>query len=466
MFGETFFFRILVALTAWLALAQAWAKPCRDLLGSQAPALDINKPTIVIVDAYSSGRFLAPAFYDAGYQVIHIHSAGVPAISGFVQTFFPGNFTLDIPHRGNIAETLRALSPLTDIRAVETGADSGVLFTDELRYALQSRFPSLPNDGINIARKHKFFQNEELARHGVDSALQLKTGRFNEALAWTLEQNLFESHAGKVVVKPMLSGGTDGVHFAAQELELKKAFANLIGKPDEFGQINHEVLLSEYLEGIEYVINGRVSDGHVVITGIWQYTKRMSAEGHRLIYDHDVLLPFEGKIQASLVDYSLRVLGALGMNNSNFHLEVKRVPKRGNVAVEMNARMMGSGQPSLEEIATGHSQVDRTVLSIQNLPAFKSVRSGYTIKKHAMMVSIANYVEGGLLRPEAAALVTGLPGYVHHSFQFKPGEPMSKTIDMASSVGDVWLAHENPRQLARTLQAIRDLERRGAFTSH
>ncbi len=468
LFRLSFLFSITFVF--WLAQAADLDGDCSvlDLPVSSwpAPVLDPLKPTVIVVDGYSSGRLLAPAFRDVNFQIIHVHSRGRPAQEKYERTFVRQDYDLDVAYLGDLNEIIQQLSPLKNIVGVVPGADSGGLFADQLALALKQVHPTLPANGIQLGRKNKYLQGEVLRASGIDVALQIKTADVATALTWVDSKRLLRIGPKAVVVKPINSAGTEDVFICTTTDEIVKAIRHIVSKPDEFGHPNEEALIQEYLPGDEYVVNTTSRSGRHLVTDIWLYKKRSSADGKRLVYDHDILLPFEGEMQSLLIDYTLNVIKALNAETGNGHTEIKMVPGRGPVLVEFNNRMMGSNQPLIVERATGHSQVDRTVLAFSNPEIFAELKSGYEIKKEAAVVTISNWTPGVVLRPEAIDMLKAIKGYQYHSFSYSFGQTLEVTNNMTTAVGDVFLLCDSPQQLQESIAAIRHLEASGKLFQH
>jgi hypothetical protein len=469
---------IVTSGTIGAQTATATGNECTDALRRVDPVPEhapSAQPTIVIVDGYSSGRYLAPAFKSAGFQVIHVHSSGKPPFESFAQTFIPATYDFDFkrdPETDRTEATLLGqLSRFTQIVAVIPGADSGVLFAHRLSHSLKERFPELPINPLAAVLKNKFRMGERIKEDGLNGPLQLKTSRVDAAIQWVQAQKLFDK-GGKVVVKPLKSGGTDGIFVCDQFYLIRHAFDQILNKPDELGQINKELLIQEYLQGTEYVVNTTSRDGHHHVTDMWVYRKRLSPDGKRALYDSDQLIPYEGEIQTQLIAYTTQVLNALSVSQGNAHTEIKMVPERGPVLIEMNHRMVGSGLPALVHLALGQSQVDTTLLAVKAPQAFKELPVGYRIQKHVAIMTLANLSgDKRNLASNFSELLAQLPGYHQHSVSaqalgaIEKGLPLPLTIDLDSSVADVWFAHQDEATLQQSMARLRELEKSGALFS-
>ncbi len=419
-------------------------------------------PTVLIVDGYSSGRFLAPAFRRQGIQVVHIHSIGAPPKANYINTFYPQNFDLDLK---GAPESLAAIPLLRGLNliAVLPGADSGVLYADFLGAHLKPHLPNLPINGIEPARKDKFLMAEALKQRGIDVILQERVRNVEAALEWIQANKLFQSPSGLVVIKPLKSASGEGVSFCRTEKDVRDAFDKLLNHRDEFGQMNSSLLVQEFLPGDEYVVNTTSRDGFHVVTDIWKYHKPFAPDVTNLVYSLDTLLPSDGDEQNLLLSYNLRILSGLGIKNGNSHNEIKIVPGRGPVLVESNNRMMGSGLPELVELATGHSQIDRTVLAFTAPEEFLKLPPRYRLQKHAAVVTFSNFETSGQLDPIAAEKLRAIPGYVKHSFNVEPGQALPVTRDLNSALGDVWIITNTAVELQNSIRLVRELESSGAF---
>ena len=114
---------------------------------------------------------------------------------------------------------------------------------------------------------------ETVRQNGLRAVKQLKSSNLNEILHFITEWN---PTPFKVIVKPLDSAGSDGVTLCLNINEVQKSFANLYGKLNGLGITNQNVLIQEYLEGDEYVIDIVSKDGVHKVIGIWIYDRRVS----------------------------------------------------------------------------------------------------------------------------------------------------------------------------------------------
>ena len=109
-----------------------------------------------------------------------------------------------------------------------------------------------------------------------------------------------------VVVKPIESGGSDGVHKCDNLDQVKAAFDNVNGAINALGMVNEGILVQEFLDGSEYVIDSVSRDGVHKVVAVWVYEKR-SANGADFVYFGVYLCPAAGAVMDQLLDYGAKV---------------------------------------------------------------------------------------------------------------------------------------------------------------
>ena len=154
------------------------------------------------------------------------------------------------------------LNAIGDIKHVVAGAESGVELADAL-----SEFMGLTTNGTtnSQARRDKYIMGECIRSAGVRAVKQLKTSKWGEVEAYIRAWN---PQPFKVILKPVDSAGSDGVTLCKSMEECRKAFGNIIGKTNVLGLVNEQLLVQEYLEGTEYVVDMVSRKGS---TSVWPY---------------------------------------------------------------------------------------------------------------------------------------------------------------------------------------------------
>lgn len=108
------------------------------------------------------------------------------------------------------------------------------------------------------------------------------------------------------------------------------------------------MLIQEYLDGIEYVVDSQSSGGKNVLAAVWEYSKKKEAKTGSITYEYTKLLPAKGEIQDQIVSYVWKCLEALGIRYGPSHAEVF-MTSSGPCLVEVGNRLHGSWGPKMAE---------------------------------------------------------------------------------------------------------------------
>ncbi len=104
-----------------------------------------------------------------------------------------------------------------------------------------------------------------------------------------------------------------------------------------------QVLLEEYVDGVEYYVNGQVdAHGVVVVTRVGRY-ERISVNGKANVEVGTSTVHTDDPAFDRLAAYAVEVVQATGLRRSPFHLEAK-VDDRGPCLIEVAARLVGGGE--------------------------------------------------------------------------------------------------------------------------
>jgi hypothetical protein len=219
-----------------------------------------------------------------------------------------------------IAEKLLKLGQT--IGAVIAGAETGVELADRLSHHL-----GLRTNGVLLteARRNKFTMGETIRRAGIRAAKQLKAKTWAEIESFLTEWN---PNPYRVVLKPVESAGSEDVVLCHDITEVQVAFGRIMGKVNGLGLLNNEVLVQEYLEGQEYVVDMVSRDGVHKVVALWECDRRDTnhtsflCHGLRLVSPDEVNSHSEGSYQ-QLVAYQHKVLTTLGIFNGPSHGKLK-----------------------------------------------------------------------------------------------------------------------------------------------
>ena len=419
---------------------------------------------VIVVDTFSTGAMVAHQFMQLGAKVICVLSS--EELGGLLE-LLPEGVNLDFA--ATIVKTPDiSLSELVakvqsvggPISCVVPGAETGVELADQL-----SEHLGLMTNGtlLSDARRNKYVMGETVRSAGIRAVKQLKATKWTDIQAYLEE---WRPEPFKVIVKPIDSAGSDGVTLCRSMEEARKAFGDIIGKTNVLGLVNESVLVQEYLEGQEYVIDMVSRDGEHKVVAVWAYDRRPANGAHFVAFGQR-LLTIDDEHVKELVAYQRRVCTALGILNGPSHGEVKWF-KGEPVLVEVGARCHGAEGlwTPVADAVYGYNQVGCTVAAYTNaeeyakLPAQVSTRNAY-----GRLLFLISYVAGTVQNYNIAALdeIRAFESFIALEMFVDKGSLVRPTKDCLSWGGVVKLAHESDEVLDREYERIRELEISGIF---
>jgi biotin carboxylase len=410
-----------------------------------------DRPTVVMVDAYSPTTRLVRAFRDAGCAVVRLQSTVTPP------PFYRRGlilYELDgvLVHEGDLAATVQAVAALRPV-AVVAGGEMGVELADAVSEAL-----ALATNGTarSAARRDKYLQVETVRAAGLQATPQMLVTRAEDLAAW------HRAVGGRVVVKPVRSAGNDGVQFCDTPDRSVAAFRALQGTTDLFGARNDAVLAQVYLSGTEYVVNTVSRDGRHRVTDVWRYAK-ISANGVSDRVSGALSVGPEEPVRADLVDYTLQVLDTLGVRHGPAHAEVMLTPQ-GPCLVEVGARLCGADTAAYATLSAGESQVEWTVDAYLHPDRFlaRSDRPHRPVGS-AAMAFLTSPVTGTLRSYPLLPQVRALPSFHDVQLAVHPGDRLPLTVDDTTEPMLIGLTHPSADVVARDFATLLYLDGHGFY---
>lgn len=407
----------------------------------------MTRPVAAIVDAYTAGQYLVPAFRALGASVVHVQStpkliASMPAPDFSVYDELIVN---DDPER-----TAARLAQLPVV-CVVAGMEPGVLLADRLSDTL-----GLPTNGALSAplRRDKHAMIEALRATGLHCARQIKSSDPEAILAWASREGPFP-----YVVKPTDSAATDSVFICRTPADLDQAVREVRGRKTIYDKLNDEVLVQSFLEGEEYVVDMVSYAGSRYVCGVWQYNKRI-AVGNHPIYDTERLLPADDTTVRELIDYTNAALDALNVRFGPSHAEVIRTPK-GPALVEVGTRMAGNMHPGFHDHCAGANQADLTALALLSPADFLRSYGGTTYhRRHEAVCYLTPTTLDGVVTGIDEAVVgeiKALKTVFLLNVKNKVGDRLRSTVDLFSSTLRVFMTADNHDDIAEDYRSVQEL---------
>eukprot|EP01038_Epipyxis_sp_PR26KG_P016284 gene16284-22181_t len=342
--------------------------------------ISLSKPKIyaqdavIIVDTFSTGAMLADIVYKMGYKVICVLSGDLKDLLemipegldfSFVETFVCNVQVEPIIALETLLSQIQSVS--LNIVAVIAGAETGVELADMLSESLNLR---TNGTALSEARRNKYVMGETIRAAGIRAVKQLRASTWGEIEKWINEWN---PTPFKVIVKPVDSAGSDDVTLCHSIGEVQSAFGNIMGKINGLGIVNRAVLVQEYLEGLEYVVDIVSKDGVHKVVAMWVYDRR-PANGAGFVCFGQRILSADEPNCAEIIEYQKKVITALGIKNGPTHGEVKWFNNE-PVLVEVGARCHGGDGLwiKISDECFGFNQAQSTVDAYLNPEKFNLI---------------------------------------------------------------------------------------------
>ena len=470
-------------------------------------SVSVAAATVVLVDPVSTGVMLQQRLFRAGYRIILVWSDRTSPIvrqQHYTKSgCSPQDFAAIIVHRpcddlgGGIKETITGIleacgsSDVSTSKGIVTavccGSEYGVLLEDEIATELNKVLETthLKPSGMALTQTKvdKHAQASRIRKAGLD-AVREELAFEDEDVASFL--NAYHAHGDHnkttplaVVVKPQTGAGSVGVMFCRSEQAVWDGFHAILAGEHKanygkrYKHYKHAgVLLQEYLNGTEYIVNMVVMDGVIKTTATWKYDKRPYNTASFVCFSKElvVLSDDDEPHLKDIVEYAENVTRALDFTNGALHAEVMYVEGRGPVLVEMNCRLHGGNGAWVHpaEICMGYSQLNVYMDAYLNegKADFATVPARPLMAhKRCHQVKMRSHI-GGTLQgyiPEQMDRIKTLPSYYEHFFNVHPGDTLLETIDMPSVPGEVTLIHEDRVQLDKDYQQLNEILREGIF---
>jgi len=331
-----------------------------------------------------------------------------------------------------------------DVQDVIVGCETGVNFCDALASTLGLRGNSM---AMSAARRNKFMQSEAVRASGGNAAKQALCSTAEDVELFLAAHGDFE----KLVVKPNDGAGSEGVAICGSAAEVLAAFTSLSGATNAMGLQNTSVLLMEYLQGREYIVDTVSRDGQHKVVAIWKYDRRVF-HGAPVVCCGQHLLPMDAEpVLPEMVEYVTRhVLPSLGITNGAVHTELIVTP-RGPVLVEANCRLHGAdgGWVPVAEACVGYSQVSALIDAYASADAFRRLPPTHEASCGAMV--LIRSPEAGVVsrvKEEQLAKLRSLASFSGMRVAPAAGSTIEVTKDLTSMYGNVLLVSDpqKPRQ--------------------
>lgn len=377
---------------------------------------------ILVTVPLSSGEMYVDEANERGYKVIallsYVEGADPTGLEDLFELIYKGRAEV-IVDNGNKDELIKKLSKY-DIKAVVAGSEAGVPSAERLAKALGLK----GNDPSTIRyRNNKEGMFEALSNAGIRKIETYVVKNRND-----IEEFWNKNECKKIVLKFAESGASVGVKIFSDLDSALEYYDVMVCKPDFIGRIGTDILVQEYIDGIEYIVNTVSYNGRHKVSDMLVYDK--IEVDNNILYGRMRSLRRDTKVWNELIEYDLKVADAVDMKYGPSHNEIK-VDDKGPVLIEVNARPMGASmtRPFLKRL-NGNCIVDMSLDSVLNEVAFNEwpdiyepQNGGFSYLPYVSetkMLSLAPIIE----------LASNLKGFfTHNAHSLEPAE-MVKTVDL------------------------------------
>ena len=440
------------ASPAFTPLSSPRAPPSTHSLTSRA-----TRQAVIVVDPISTGANVAFEVTRRGFPCIKVASGYVsPALLNLVDATIRTDFVASINHDSSDPyKTIQQLRSLPfDIIGAISGSELGIEVTDFITEAL-----GVPTNGTELtnARRDKYQMGECVRRHGVRATKQARVQAWPEVQTFLAD---LRPTPFKVIIKPIRSSGSDHVYLCTSEAELRTRFDEILGQKNQLGFVNDAVVVQEFLEGMEYVVDTVSRRGVHKVVALWEYDKRFFG-GFNFVYFGMGSVSGLSDVGRALCEYTVKVLDALNIVEGAGHGEVI-MTKDGPCLVEIGARCHGCEGTfmPLSDRCWGYNQVGAVVDATVSQAAFDALPDVCGDEKEwAFKVDFVSNVTGLLDHIDHVDDMRKLPSFVQFDLLPKPGDSVATTIDCFTAVGSVSLAHKDRKQVEADHAKIREWEK-------
>ena len=298
-----------------------------------------------------------------------------------------------------------------------------------------------------FARRNKDGMMQRVRRAGLAHVRSIEVGSVDELRGRHSDVRF------PAFVKPAASAGSDRCRAVASWTELEGAVAAVLTSDPLMGVGNEAAVVQDFIDGPQYFVNAVTVAGEHLVTDVFDYRLRV-VDGAPQLYagrSYDLRDPEV----AEIVDYVLRCLDALDVQEGASHTEI-RVGDRGPVLIELNARLMGPMQPSEVYVAAqGFSQAMVWAAAVTG--GMDDARRLVEDREHQARIGwfLLTPSRPGVLRHVDHGLIESVPAFAGSHGVPCPGTPVDTENRVTTAdLGIVYLVHHDPHRIDAGLEVL------------
>lgn len=410
-----------------------------------------------IIDPYISGQYLAAGLRAQQIQPVAILTDPDQAISlQATQRFQPEKFAqvINIANLSDkqIDEQLKVFQPLTII----AGTEFASALADRIASRLSPQFANPLNS--SSWRFNKAAMQTAIYKAGIPAA---RTQTITSANRLRLKQ-LLQNWEWPIVVKPTEAICSFGVKICRNIQEVEQQVQQLLDhvKFPLAKETVHMILVQEFLEGDEYLIDTCSYHGQHRLVSLGYYKKELRSG--LPVYRYMDLMDFASKAGQILSAYLKRVLTAVELHNGLAHTELI-LTKKGPRLIEVNPRISGA-YGLVNALANKVYHNDQAMLLAQ------TIKNPTDFLTHADTIPVfhcygrlvtLHCFENRKIRDLDYSLINRLKSYNGHLLLKTPGTLVSGESNLEDAVMMVKLLHNNPLIIKQDTEQLFQYEQKG-----
>ena len=417
----------------------------------------MEKRKIVVIECTSSSANYIKDIMDEGYEPVLMEIRPDEELIAYtmshelsIENFFTDLYpdlkrpqVIAMPK--NYDDALALLRELDPVLVIP-GSDDGIIPATRLSHDLGL----IGNDPQNLPK----MRNKAICQQALEKAgLRSIRGRVVSSMAEA--QDFYQSLDSEgIVIKPISGGASVGVHICEDRKTFEDAFKAELALSSDHTGVAGSLLLQEYVDGTEYIVNTVSCQGKHKVTAVMQYEKKL-IPGKARIYQTMRIISPDLEISRSLIDYTLKMLNVIGITYGPVHSEIM-VDRKGPVLIEANCRPCGALMRAmwLDQVIGNH-ETDVSLQAYLHPDDFLSDPRTILMcgKKHGVIKLLAIDHDMFVKENMIGEAFKDIPGFVY-ALGMGNGRPYAQTIDLSTASGTIFLAHEDESVLHRSLNEI------------
>jgi biotin carboxylase len=340
-------------------------------------------------------------------------------------------------------EFLRCFVAARPDSIVLCGSEPGVEVVAAMPCAPSARSYNPPS--ASLSRANKYYMLNALKRLGLNTIRQLYTDDVEMAVAFHY------ANSGRTVVKPPHSAGSDQVAICHNAQEVVSTFEKSLWKTNALGRVNSNLIVQEYIDGDQYIVNGTMCDGLAIPGDIW-LDRREWRDGKKVL-DFELELGSLDPRRKRAADYAKLVLQAIELRNGPYHIELFGDGTDFHL-IEVGARVMGSLSLDAYDEIFGCNPVDLHLdYVLDGRPPTEYSRLFAAVR----CVTIRSFVPG-VVQSDCLDFLQSLETFKGAYGIAAVGQVVEAYRDLFSNAGTAYLAG-SAEAVERDYRAIRQFER-------